>query len=327
MPKGNPRGSNHSGLHQVPSLDHEECRQPGRKDGASGLVHIGKRILEHGKIIINANLNSMCDLLLCRITDMEPMCGPAVLQDRERPPPPPPIHVPYGQLIPHKINDWFDMPTSLCHPHAIIFSSHYTMPPSHEHESSKNQLHESSSQNIHEPSQLQPVKPSKKQPLKPSQQESSKSSQEKSYESSLQKLGASSSHAIDLSYFQTRPVDCWLKDLGLSVSYNLKKLMEDIWLSDKHINVVNKILYDRFPSLKGFHNPPLLAMFDYSFMSSNENFVQISNIENQHWVCFPNILSSPGVLEIYDIMPFVSTGSSVLHTRVAQLLKTSDNPL
>lgn len=48
------------------------------------------------------------------------------------------------------------------------------------------------------------------------------------------------------------------------------------------------------------------------------------NISNIHWVCASNVLSSPGVVEVYDSKPIHSIGSSALHSQVAKILQTSD---
>ena len=41
-------------------------------------------------------------------------------------------------------------------------------------------------------------------------------------------------------------------------------------------------------------------------------------------MCVSNVLSSPGVVEIYDSMPFYTTKSTDLHIQVAKIMKTKE---
>ncbi len=115
----------------------------------------------------------------------------------------------------------------------------------------------------------------------------------------------------------------WLKDLRLTV-IDQQQLLGGDWLTDKHINVAHQLLSQQFPTLNGLQDPLFLAMFDHPYKSSGKDFIQIVNITNQHWVCVSNVISSPGVVEVYDSMPFYSTGSSALSQQVAKMLKTGE---
>ena len=55
-----------------------------------------------------------------------------------------------------------------------------------------------------------------------------------------------------------------------------------------------------------------------------ENFVQIVNISNDHWICLSNKLSSPGVVEVFDSKPHYTFNSFVLREQVAVILKTKE---
>ena len=46
------------------------------------------------------------------------------------------------------------------------------------------------------------------------------------------------------------------------------------------------------------------------------------NISQSHWVCVSDMLSPPGVVEVYDSMPAYSQHSSVLKRQVAVILQT-----
>ena len=63
-------------------------------------------------------------------------------------------------------------------------------------------------------------------------------------------------------------------------------------------------------------------------MQSNsppQDFVQIVNLSRQHWVCVSNVLSSPGVVDVYDSIPAYSRGSNTLQQQIAAILKTPDS--
>ena len=111
-----------------------------------------------------------------------------------------------------------------------------------------------------------------------------------------------------------------LTELGLTIP-DLKQLTGGEWLTDRHMNGVNKLLLRQFPGFNGFNDPLMLAVHDEKYASSN--FVQIVNISCIHWVCVSNVLSSPGVVEVYDSKPNCSVGA-VLHRQVAKLLRTAE---
>lgn len=115
-----------------------------------------------------------------------------------------------------------------------------------------------------------------------------------------------------------------LKSLGLSVGDLELLCRDDEWLTDIHINASNKLLAQQFPTLNGFQDPVYLAQLDKPYKSMSSNFIQVININNMHWVCASNVLSSPGVVEVYDSKPICSINSSALHSQVAKILKTSE---
>ena len=109
-------------------------------------------------------------------------------------------------------------------------------------------------------------------------------------------------------------------------------LVDGEWLTDKHINAASKLLHNQFPIYSGLQDPPFLAAPDLPFLAAPDlpyrsacrNFIQILNIDNEHWACVSNILSSPGVVEIYDSMPFYSPKSIALQSQVAKIMKTKE---
>ena len=96
------------------------------------------------------------------------------------------------------------------------------------------------------------------------------------------------------------------------------------WLSDKHIHSVNELLKRQVPSQNGLQDTVVL----YNCLSYNsrvQDFVQIVNIAQNHWVCISNKLSLPGIIEVYDSMPWYSINSLNLCKQAAAILKTSDS--
>ena len=95
------------------------------------------------------------------------------------------------------------------------------------------------------------------------------------------------------------------------------------WLSDAHMEAVNKLLKEQYPQQNGLQDTLVLAEL-CRFKSSPTDFVQIVNISRSHWVCVSNVFLSPGVVEVFDSMPAYSTTSSGLKKQVAAILKTSE---
>ena len=56
--------------------------------------------------------------------------------------------------------------------------------------------------------------------------------------------------------------------------------------------------------------------------SLSANFVQIINIERQHWVCASNINCPAEVVDVYDSMPRMSYNCKILQKQLAALAKT-----
>ena len=56
--------------------------------------------------------------------------------------------------------------------------------------------------------------------------------------------------------------------------------------------------------------------------STSTNFVQVINIDSQHWVCSSNIGCPEGVVDVYDSIPAYSIGSTTLKKQIATILNT-----
>lgn len=112
----------------------------------------------------------------------------------------------------------------------------------------------------------------------------------------------------------------WLKDLTLT-NQDREALVNGKWLSDKHVNAANKLLQSQYPTINGLQDTVVLAAAS-KYRSGAKNFVQIMNIAQSHWICASNILTPPGVVEVYDSMPSYSAHSSALMRQVATVLQT-----
>lgn len=132
--------------------------------------------------------------------------------------------------------------------------------------------------------------------------------------------GGSPNSPIPVDSVKLRPMMYWVKEIGLTVS-DQKTLKNGDWLTDKHVNALSKLLVTQFPSQTGLQDPLALATCQ-TYNSTSEDFVQIVNISNIHWICVSNVLCSPGVVEVYDSMPNFSFKSWVVKKQVAGILRT-----
>ena len=96
----------------------------------------------------------------------------------------------------------------------------------------------------------------------------------------------------------------WVQSLNLTV-YDKLELLQGKWLTDKHINAANFLLKKQFQTQNGLEDPLVLSE-KLICTSLSANFVQIINIERQHWVCASNINCPAEVVGVYDNMPRMS---------------------
>ena len=78
-------------------------------------------------------------------------------------------------------------------------------------------------------------------------------------------------------------------------------LTRGIWLTDKHINVFNKLLKQQCLMQNGLQDPLVIAKM--AWHSETTGFVQIINLDNLHWVCAANISCPDNTVNIYDSLP------------------------
>ncbi len=112
----------------------------------------------------------------------------------------------------------------------------------------------------------------------------------------------------------------WLEIGRIQLWERDKRILEtpDSWLNDNHISAVDTILKRQYPKQNGLQSTQQLAK-KLKWRSSPADFVQIILVSQNHWVCASNMLSSPGVVEVFDSMPAVVT--STLTTQIAAIIK------
>ena len=118
------------------------------------------------------------------------------------------------------------------------------------------------------------------------------------------------------------PGKSWIKNLALT--HEDKDILENgKWLSDAHIHAVNSLLRKQYPDQNGLKST-LHLQFKLQWSSTPDDFIQIINVNGQHWVCASNVLCSPGVVEVYDSIPSYSIGSQSLHRQLAAIIRTRE---
>ena len=66
----------------------------------------------------------------------------------------------------------------------------------------------------------------------------------------------------------------------------------------QHICAVQVLLHQKFPKQTRLQDTLDLANMRWN--SCPDNFVQLVNISNSHWVCVSNINCPPAVVDVYD---------------------------
>lgn len=114
----------------------------------------------------------------------------------------------------------------------------------------------------------------------------------------------------------------WLKQLDLRLD-DRDELLKQKWLTDKHIRAVNKLLRRQHPKQNGLQDTLLLT--EQSVWESESNrFIQIINVNRQHWVCASNVGCPKDVVDIYDSIPEYSIGSFTLRRQIATIIHTTN---
>ncbi len=118
-------------------------------------------------------------------------------------------------------------------------------------------------------------------------------------------------------------IQYWSSDLGLTMD-DYVMIEDGEWLTDSHVNAFSKLVLKAFPKQNGFQNPLILSQFQ-NFNYSSQEFVQILNVSNSHWICVSNIFCPQDIVEVYDSLPSLSKNSWCVFKQVAKILKTKAN--
>ncbi len=116
----------------------------------------------------------------------------------------------------------------------------------------------------------------------------------------------------------------WVEALGLT-AIDRNRLDSGEWLSDNHIRAANALLRKTYPAQNGLQDT-LALQEKLMWKSEPTDFVQVISISRNHWVCASNVLSSPGVVDVYDSLPSCMGKASftMLKTQLAAVVKTED---
>ena len=125
-----------------------------------------------------------------------------------------------------------------------------------------------------------------------------------------------SSDSESVSFHQSK---IWVRSLNLT-EIDKSELLRGAWLSDKHINAAQKCLSSQFPGQMGLQDTLLLAQKD-RYQSQYSDFIQIVNVERNHWVCVSNVKLTRGRVEVFDSLPSSSIASQSLQRQIAVIMQ------
>ena len=107
--------------------------------------------------------------------------------------------------------------------------------------------------------------------------------------------------------------------LGLDED-DCSKILNQKWLTDKHMNASSVLLKQTHPSQSGLHHTITLAKNPH-LCASLADFVQLGHVNESHWLCFSSINCPPGVVDVYDSAPYSLSTCNVLMKQVAAVAK------
>ena len=100
-------------------------------------------------------------------------------------------------------------------------------------------------------------------------------------------------------------IQCWIKDFHLHQN-DKDCLSKGTWLTDTLMDAGQSLLQKAFPSIGGLQpKGETLA-----FQIQKGQFVQILNVNRNHWTTVSNLMCPPGTVYVYDSLPSID-----LHSR------------
>lgn len=101
------------------------------------------------------------------------------------------------------------------------------------------------------------------------------------------------------------------------------------WLTDRHIDHAQHLLGHNFPSLSGFQSTIIFASKNSMHIKvPTKKFVQIMNVNKNHWVTVSDIGCPENSIKVYDSL--LTSGlqtNNVFNSQVASLLNTKSEPI
>ena len=96
-------------------------------------------------------------------------------------------------------------------------------------------------------------------------------------------------------------------------------LCSDDWLNDKHIHAAQQLLKEQSPYIGKLQDP--MMQVTHSFEVESGEFVQILNVNENHWLTISTIQCSPGHVKLYNSIPSCIPSST--KQTIAELLHTT----
>ena len=116
----------------------------------------------------------------------------------------------------------------------------------------------------------------------------------------------------------------WQNWFGVALTLDHKKCIENgKWLCDYIIHASQMLLKNTYPNVGGLQNP-LLAV-NFSMEPCQKEFIQILNLNNNHWITVSTIGCSTSSINVYDSMHLKL--SNELKKVVADVMKSSSDEI
>ena len=113
-----------------------------------------------------------------------------------------------------------------------------------------------------------------------------------------------------------------MKDLNLYKDDKLS-LCNGKWISDTIICAAQKLLQIAYPYVRGLQDPILGETL--AFKIQKEEFVQIVNVSQNHWITISTINCKPGIVSVYDSLPSCDVPKRTKEQIAALLFSTKKN--
>ena len=92
----------------------------------------------------------------------------------------------------------------------------------------------------------------------------------------------------------------WTSIFGILLTQSHKEALKspNQWLDDNLINAAQYLLKKQNPSIDGFQST--ILSFKFQMEPKRTPFIQILNINNNHWITISTIAVPPSIVKVYD---------------------------